>query len=244
MTDLTTAPLTALRLQDLLLDSADISGFLDELVVATARSLSGHAGRVWCAVLLVRPKRPVTVASSHPEAEALDEVQYHFDEGPCLTAAREDRLVYLEDTLEESRWPDYRKAATDVGVRSALGIPLDLRGEAAAALDVYSDRPHAFNETALAVIRQHTLELSTALRLAVRLASHRDTETDLRAALASRTEINLAAGIIMGRHHCSQQAAVEMLRNASNRRNVKLRDLAAELVRSVGTGEAATHFDD
>ncbi|QCU79107.1 ANTAR domain-containing protein [Citricoccus sp. SGAir0253] len=234
----------ALQLYDLILDSTDISEFLDELVTATARSISGHAGRVWCAVLLVRPKRPITVASSAPEAEALDEVQYNFDDGPCLTAAREDRLVYLEDTLEETRWPDYRAAATEAGVRSALGVPLDLGGDAAAALDVYSDRPHAFDASTLEVIHRHTLELSTALRLAVRLAHHRETETNLRAALASRTEINLAAGILMGRHQCSQDQAVEMLRAASSHRNVKLRDLAGELVRSVGQGAPNTHFVD
>lgn len=187
----------ATRLHDLLLGSDDISGFLDELVVATAGSLTGPAGEMWCAILLVRPKRPATVASSAPRAQVLDEVQFDFDEDPCLTAAREDRLVYLTDTHEETRWPKYRKAAAEVGVRSALGVPLDLGGEA-----------------------------------------------DLRAALSSRTSIDLAAGILMGRHRCSQQVAVEMLRRASNQRNVKLRDLAAELVRSVGAGEAATHFDD
>jgi GAF domain-containing protein len=233
----------ATRLHDLLLDSVDISGFLDELVVATAGSLTGPAGEAWCAILLVRPKRPATVASSDPRARALDEVQYDLGEGPCLTAAREGRLVYLTDTDEESRWPAYRQAAADVGVRSALGVPLDLGGEAAAALNVYSDRPHAFDADTMESVQGHALAMSTTLRLAVRLARHREVEADLRAVLTSRTSIDLAAGILMGRHHCSQQQAVEMLRSASNRRNVKLRDLAAELVRSVGDGEAATHFD-
>jgi len=234
----------ATRLHDLLLDSDDISDFLDELVVATAGSLAGPAGEVWCAILLVRPKRPATVAASDPRARALDEVQYDFAEGPCLTAAREDRLVYLTDTHEESRWPAYCKAAADAGVRSALGVPLDLGGEAAAALNVYSDRPHAFPADTMEIVQRHALAMSTTMRLAVRLTRHQEVEADLRAVLTSRTSIDLAAGILMGRHHCSQQKAVEMLRNASNRRNVKLRDLAAELVRSVGAGEAATHFDD
>lgn len=235
----------AIQLHDLLLDSEDISGFLDELVVDTARSLSGPVSEVWCAILLVRPKRPATVASSDPRAQVLDEVQYDFGEGPCLAAAREGRLVYLPDTLEESRWPDYRKAAAEAGVRSALGVPLDLGGEATAALDVYSDRPHAFDADSMEIVQRQALAMSTTLHLAVRLARHRDVETDLRAALESRTSIDLAVGILMGRNHCSQQEAVEMLRHASNRRNIKLRDLADELVRSMGNGKAAaTHFDD
>ena len=51
-------------------------------------------------------------------------------------------------------------------------------------------------------------------------------------------------GRVLGKPH-SRQEAVEMLRHASNRRNTKLRDLADELVRSVGNGRAAaTHFVD
>lgn len=69
-------------------------------------------------------------------------------------------------------------------------------------------------------------------------------ENDLKAALASRTDIDLAVGIIMGQRRCSQDEAVEVLRLQSNRRNVKMRDLAAELVRQVGSGPASTHFVD
>jgi AmiR/NasT family two-component response regulator len=85
--------------------------------------------------------------------------------------------------------------------------------------------------------------VSTTLRMAVRLARHRDTEADLQAALESRTTIDLAVGIIMGQNRCTQEKAFDILRTASNHRNLKLRDLAAELVATVGKGPASTHFD-
>lgn len=88
------------------------------------------------------------------------------------------------------------------------------------------------------------MALSTTLRLAVRLARHRDTEVDLKVTLASRRDIDLAVGILMGQHHCSQEQAFGMLRWASSHRNVKLRDLAADLVHRVGNGPASTHFED
>jgi AmiR/NasT family two-component response regulator len=61
--------------------------------------------------------------------------------------------------------------------------------------------------------------------------------------MASRTTIDLAVGIVMGRNRCTQEQAFEILRAASSHRNVKLRDLAAELVATVGKGPATTHFD-
>jgi GAF domain-containing protein len=235
---------TAVQLHELLLESEDISGFLQELAVATAQDLTAHRAEMSCAVVLLRPKRPVTVTASNPDAAQLDEVQCHQGDGPCLTAARENREVYVADTRTDPRWPAYGRAAVDAGVLSVLGVPLDLRGEAAAALDVYADRPGAFDEATVEIIRAHAVALSTTLRLAVRLARHRDTEVDLKAAMASRRDIDLAVGILMGQHHCSQDQAFGMLRAASSHRNVKLRDLAAEVAQRVGRGPTTTHFED
>lgn len=244
MSDELTWDAPAAPMYDLLATSEDIGALLEEVVGTTAESLSSGPGRMWCAIMLLRPKRPVTVAASGPVAQAMDEVQYHSADGPCLTAAREDHVVYLPDTRSETRWPDYRKAALEAGILSAIGLPLDLGPEAAAALNVYADHPEAFDGPLLSVVRQHAVTLSASLRLAVRLARYRDVENDLKAALASRTDIDLAVGIIMGQRRCSQDEAVEVLRLQSNRRNVKMRDLAAELVRQVGSGPASTHFVD
>lgn len=76
------------QLHELLLESEDISGFLQELAVSTAQDLSTHRAQMSCAVVLLRPKRPVTVTASNPDAAQLDEVQCHQGDGPCLTAAR------------------------------------------------------------------------------------------------------------------------------------------------------------
>lgn len=52
--------------------------------------------------------------------------------------------------------------------------------------------------------------------------------------MGSRTVIKLAAGIITGQNRCTQEESIRSLRDASSHRNVKLRDIAAELVTSVG----------
>ena len=52
----------------------------------------------------------------------------------------------------------------------------------------------------------------------------------LRSALASRDVIGQAKGVLMVVHGCSADAAFAMLRARSQRTNVKLRDVAAQVV--------------
>ncbi|MGQ1795993.1 GAF and ANTAR domain-containing protein [Kocuria oceani] len=231
------------QLQELLLESEDITAFLDEFTATMAQALSTDGDEVWCAVTLLRPRRSATVASSSPRAEALDEIQYHYGDGPCLAAAREHRVVHVEDTGADPRWPDYGKAAAAAGIGAALGVPLELGGEAAAGLNVYAERPGTFDAATIEVVTRQVASVSASLALAVRLARHRDTETDLRAAMESRTTIDLAVGIVMAQNRCSQERAVQILRAASSHRNVKLRDLAADLVATVSQGPTSTHFE-
>ena len=231
------------RLQELLLGSEDITAFLDAFAAGIAQALSTEGKEVRCAVTLLRPKRSVTVASSDPEAESLDEIQYHYGDGPCLTAAREHRVVHVADTRTDPRWPGYGKAAAQAGILSALGVPFELAGEADAALDVYADRPGAFDRATVEVVQRQVQSASATLRLAVRLSRYRDTATDLAAAMASRTTIDLAVGIVMAQNRCTQERAFEILRAASSHRNVKLRQVAADLVATVSRGPATTHFE-
>ena len=242
MTEHTTPDTSVEGLTDLLLESPDLTGFLDEFTTLIADTLAGDGKEVWCAVTLLRDKHAATVASSSPRAAARDEIQLPFGDGPCLTAAREHRVVYVPDTRTDARWPDYGRAAAAVGILCALGIPFELAGEARAGLDVYSDQPHAYDETTIAALQQQVVLASKALRLAVRLARHHDTETHLKAALASRTTIDLAVGIVMAQNRCPQHQAIEILKAASNHRNIKLRELAAELVTTVGKAPTTTHF--
>ena len=58
----------------------------------------------------------------------------------------------------------------------------------------------------------------------------------LQNALASRAVIDQALGIIMGQNRCTADEAFDLLRTISQNRNIKLRDIAAELITAV-TGQ-------
>ena len=64
--------------------------------------------------------------------------------------------------------------------------------------------------------------------------TYADLIDQLRASLASRAVIDQAVGVIMGQERCTQDKAFAALRTASQNRNVKLRDIAHEVVLSAG----------
>jgi GAF domain-containing protein len=230
-------------LQDLVLESSDVKEFLHDLAVLAAGHLAGPHREVFCGITLLRPRRTGTVASSSQKAQGMDEIQYAFGDGPCLTAARTSVTVYVPDTRRDSRWPEYHAAAVGQGIRSVFAVPIPLEGDAACGLNLYSMAPDAFGEGARETAGLFAREASRSLRLAVRIANLTETGENLKSAMDSRTTIDLAVGIIMAQNRCSQEAAMTILKAASSARNIKLRDVAAAVVASTGGSAPTTHFD-
>lgn len=100
----------ASRLQDMVLETSDAEEFFQELAVFSAALLSPPESEVHCNVTVVRRKKPITVACSDLRARAMDELQYAFGDGPCLTAMRTGTTVYVPDVSTEHRWPEYTRA--------------------------------------------------------------------------------------------------------------------------------------
>jgi GAF domain-containing protein len=227
----------------MVLDSDDVEQFLTKLVTMAGHTLSAEDDEVLCGVTLLRDRSKITVASNSPDAQKMDEVQYEYNDGPCLRAARLGTVHYVGDFETEERFPEYSRAIADHGMKSALGVPIPLEGEAKAALNFYSPLTHAFTEQAIEAAQKFAEEVGASLRLAVRIAGLAQARADMRAAMESRTTIDLAAGVIMGQNRCSQDTAMSILKAASSARNIKLRDVAASVLQSLGQGPGKTHFE-
>ncbi|HSO16357.1 MAG TPA: GAF and ANTAR domain-containing protein [Arthrobacter sp.] len=238
-----TAPSTNQDLHELVLDSSDVEEFLRELARVSARSLSEPGDEILCGITLFRHRKAATVASSSAAAQAMDEIQYAFGDGPCVTASREQETVHIPELEDCDRWPQYAATVRGHGVRSILAVPFLLDGTTRAALNLYSQRPGRFDGRALELARDFVRQTSLALRLAVRFAHYVDTAANLKATLESRTSIDVAVGIIMAQNRCSQAEAFELLKSASSARNIKLNMVAAGLVESLGQGPIRTHFE-
>jgi GAF domain-containing protein len=225
------------------LSSSDVEEFLGEFARTSARSLSEPGDEILCGITLLRHRKAATVASSSPAAQAMDEIQYSYGDGPCMTASREQEAVYIDDLERDTRWPQFAKAVREHGFRSILALPFRLEGDTRAALNLYSHRPGRFDSRAIDLARDFVHQTSLALRLAVRFAHSSDTAAHLKATLETRTGIDVAVGIIMAQNRCSQDEAFELLKSASSARNVKLHAVAAGVVESLGQGPARTHFE-
>jgi GAF domain-containing protein len=219
-------------LQELILSTEGMTEFLDELVQLAA---AGHGS---CAITVRLDDKTRTVASSNALASRADEIQYAQDEGPCLEAMRTGTVVDVPDLATDDRWGNYRSYALAQGVRSMLSTPMGVDGQHFGALNLYSTEPGAFNDAARAQAEGWAQQASGAVGVALRLAERTRHGQQLAEALSSRSIIDQAIGILMAQQRCSSETAFGILRTASQGRNVKLRTIAADIVRAVG-GEPA-----
>lgn len=223
------------ELQNLLLATSSIEEILQELTVLAARSVRDGLS---CGITLQPNGHPVTVATSDLMAAQVDEVQYQLDQGPCLHSMRHSERVSVEDTVGEERWGGFSTRAAANGIRSSLSMPLTADG-IMGALNLYAPVPGAFGETEVRRAEIFAASASATLALAARQASSAALTGQLREALASRGVIDQALGIIMAQERCGSDQAFAILRAASQNRNVKLRDIAHQIVTSVSGEEPA-----
>ena len=211
-----------------LLNEPDVQHTLQRVVGAAADNLGPQ---VWASVSLVRQRREVdTPASSDDRATRADRLQYELEEGPCLNAIWEQETFRIDDMTADERYPRWSRAvAEQTDIRSSLSLQLytDEDQKSLGALNLYSPRRAAFDS------QTRGEALAFAAQAAVAVTSAR-TEENLRSAMATRTLIGQAQGILMERLKITADQAFGVLSRLSQQSNVKLREVASRLVE---TGE-------
>jgi GAF domain-containing protein len=230
MVSLSGVPSTPEQLQDLLLESPGFTEFLLGLATLSATRLGGSEPML-CAITVERDGSPATVASSGPDAKRLDEKQYAFDDGPCLTALRHGSTVLVRDVGTDDRWEHYSSVVSPEGIRSVLAVPIDTDPGSAAALNCYARSSRAFDQRTVAAVEQHAASISRTLRLALRLHAPEIYPEQLRSALKSRAVIDAAVALIMVQNRCSRDQALQLLHEASRGSDTKLHTIAADILR-------------
>lgn len=199
---------------------------LQRVCTAAVQTVPGcdHAG-----ITLIRHGKVDTPAASDDVPVAVDAIQYETGEGPCLEAIEDQEIFRTADLAGEDRWPTFSGRAVDeTGVHSMVTFRLFVEEDTLGALNLYSRQVDTFDESSRAI----GAILAAHAAIALTTARTRDRADTLEHALESNREIGMAMGILMARGLSTSEQAFDDLRRASQHLNVKLRDIAAAVVRS------------
>lgn len=194
---------------------------------ATRVTLQQAEGLIACAEhasLCVELGRDHQFQASSPTAESAHRLQRELGDGPTLAALRDGRLRLLVAAEPQAAWAKYASGVAALGVGSELAVPMRGQGMVG-VLTLYAKGPRPFHDEDcqdVSLLAEHAAAVLTQGRLL----------ENLRTAVASNRFIGQAVGVLMERHKLTESEAFGRLVDASQRRHIKLRDIATRIIES------------
>ena len=208
---------------DTLREPGDLAETLARITY-TARDMVPRADYV--SISIHRPDDELeTVAATDPLISRVDELQRSLLEGPCYLRGNSEPVTYSGNVATDQRWPIYGPQLARMGIASQLAMTLHVEPAGHTRLNLYSRRRAAFGDS-----RQIADIFVSHAKVALGYAQEVHT---LRAAMATRTVIGEAIGIVMSGNDLDEERAFEFLIRVSQNNNVKLRLVAAEIVETL-----------
>jgi GAF domain-containing protein len=187
------------------------------------RALEVVPGCDHCGLHLRKRKGKAESATATDEIAAeADRIQDELQEGPCVDAAFQEENFVVHDLLTDVRWPEWAARASALGIRSSMSIRLIANDSTIGALNFYGDEPGSFDgdQDIAMIFASHAAAAMANARLV----------GGLRTALDSRHTIGIAQGVLAVRYDISYERAFQVLHRYSNDHNVKLRDVAEQVL--------------
>ncbi len=217
-------------------DLADRAAALLSLAATQERSLSQltalAASQVpGCAaadVTVWRDGELAAQASSHPEPARLVEVQVASGRGPLIDVIADGSPANCPDTLTESRWPEYARAALRAGVRSSVTVSYS--GDAVITLSLSGLRPRAIGADQVQLAELLVAYGGALIGAISEYDDSRRVATQLRDASAARAVVDQAKGILMHALGCSADEALDRMRAVSQRSNLRATEVARRVI--------------
>jgi transcriptional regulator with GAF, ATPase, and Fis domain len=212
------------RLAGIIYEGVDYDEVYAALCSSATRLVDGcdHAS-----LMLRRQQRYITVAATDEIARRVDELERTFQDGPCIDAILEEVPQIQSDLTTTSDWPEL---ATEIvrttPVRGAAGFRIVVGDQKVGALNLFSDQPGSFTEAS--ADQGIILAAFASVTLAAMGSQHR--AESLAKGLDSNREIGKAVGLMMAFHKISDDAAFQILRKASQDMNLKLTEVARQVV--------------
>lgn len=214
-------------LADIVRQGSTAKEMYDAICVAATLTVPGcdHASLMICTGGVYS-----TAAVSDGIAREIDKLELALGTGPCLDAIEKRAAQIQSDLTVTSRWPALTaRVIAETPVRGAISVQLPVDRAKAGALNLFSDAPNAFDSTSV----EHALVLGAFATVATNAAAQGEHAATLRRGLASNRAIGKAVGMLMVQNNVSDDDAFDILRRTSQGTNVKLADVAADIVREL-----------
>jgi GAF domain-containing protein len=176
-----------------------------------------------------------TAFFTDPEVVDIDQAQYSSGEGPCLQAFRDGVTYRVDATRTDTTFPAFSAACVEHGILSTLSMPMIVNHEPLGAFNLYSRTEDAFSSDDEDAAGRFAGQAAIVLGNSSAYWDAHQLTLDLNAAMRSRAVIEQAKGILMGAQRCTADEAFELMVRASQRENIKLRDIAARIVANVSS---------
>jgi len=209
---------------------------VDALLDAISRRAAALAGPDASAAITVRlAGQSLVAAASDERAAECDRAEQAAGDGPCLESARTGQVLTVPDVAAERRWHAWREATLAAGFGRAVALPVraDDDAQLELAINLYGAGPGEWPDEVVAGVGRFADDAGRAVLVAVRAEEQARVNADLKQAMAARAVIDQALGVVMAQNRCGPEEAFGILRRASQNRNAKMRDVAAEIVTRV-----------
>jgi hypothetical protein len=180
-------------------------------------------------LMLRRHDRTGTAAASDDTARHIDELERELGQGPCLDAMddSEPDQHMCSDLTTGSQWPELaERILAETSVRGMAGFRIRQDGAKVGALNVFSDTAGALDEHSL----EQAVMLTAFASVAMAALERGEEAVTLRRGLESNREIGKAIGLLMAMHDIGDEQAFAMLAKVSQEMNIKLAEVAAQVV--------------
>ena len=159
--------------------------------------------------------------------------------GPIVEAVSFREPRQLADVVADQRWPAFATQLVNAGYRSCVSLPLSTQGDDSAVLTLLSRQADQFSESSYDVVLLLTLHAGVAFDNATLYHQSQELVGQLRTALRTRSVVGRAQGLLMRDRGYDSATAFDALKRSSQNKNIKLRDLAAQLIAAHENG----HFE-
>ncbi|MGA7051994.1 MAG: GAF and ANTAR domain-containing protein [Mycobacterium sp.] len=179
-------------------------------------------------VLVRQNDRYVTVGASDRMAQRVDDFERRAGDGPCIDAIEEETPQIETDLTTPNQWPQLAAILIkETPVRGAMGFRILVDKRKGAALNLFSQTANLFDAESAG----RAAVLASFTSVAINAIAKGEDATTLRQGLLSNREIGKAVGMLMMLNGISEDEAFELLRRHSQTLNIKLADVAREIIK-------------